>query len=395
MEKERPGLQIFWPDAPDMSPVACGPEKEQQAGERHFVTVPYERRLQSGLLLRLDFGYADEGWILLSPTLVNTGGAPCTAGDIRLGLRAALPGPGAVATAVLSGGPLQPFRLSDLGAPCDMGEGLALYDGETGFVAAPVLECRSDVQMTLSPGGDVLVCIKLDGIRLQKGESRPCQRIGWLPGPCGPALTRMARLTAEACGARVGAPLTGWCSWYDRTTHIDEADIEQTSAVLGAHRSELHADLVQIDDGYQTLNGDWSANHKFPQGLAWLAGRIRTAVPYAGIWISPLKVDPLLPWRLENEPCLQQLGGQPRYEQPNPFHPRGKYTVDPTLPKSREFLRGIVRTAVDNGYNYLKLDFNDVQPGLADRSLTRLEALRELYRLYRESAAKRPTFSRA
>jgi alpha-galactosidase len=53
-------------------------------------------------------------------------------------------------------------------------------------------------------------------------------------------------------------------------------------------RSEFPVEIVQLDDGYQTVLGHWDrTNAKFPSGLERIAAAIRAAGFTAGLWTAP------------------------------------------------------------------------------------------------------------
>ena len=65
----------------------------------------------------------------------------------------------------------------------------------------------------------------------------------------------------EIYGARPQTPLKGpvygWCSWYDRTTKIDDVYVMDVVDTIEANPNTVGKDIVQIDDGYQIMDGNW------------------------------------------------------------------------------------------------------------------------------------------
>jgi alpha-galactosidase len=65
--------------------------------------------------------------------------------------------------------------------------------------------------------------------------------------------------------------MDGWCSWYDRTTKIDEKHIVDVIETFEENKELFAPRVIQIDDGYQVMDGEWVANEKFPSGvLDWV-----------------------------------------------------------------------------------------------------------------------------
>ncbi|MGC8856752.1 MAG: alpha-galactosidase, partial [Anaerolineae bacterium] len=79
-----------------------------------------------------------------------------------------------------------------------------------------------------------------------------------------------------------------WCSWYSLYTAIDEEFLGHVFAELG----DLPFDVLQVDDGWQRVVGDWQPNAKFPSGMAALAEKIRATGRRAGLWLAPLIAVP-------------------------------------------------------------------------------------------------------
>jgi hypothetical protein len=145
--------------------------------------------------------------------------------------------------------------------------------------------------------------------------------------------------------------------------------------------------VIQIDDGYQKMDGDWSANEKFPSGMAAVAKRIREAGCTPGVWFAPLMMHPDHPWQKQHPEAMQtDAQGIASFMNANPFHPAGANWINPSHPESKKFLFNIIEDARDRGFGYIKIDFNGIGGKFVDPTKTRLQAFRELYALYREAA---------
>ncbi len=199
--------------------------------------------------------------------------------------------------------------------------------------------------------------------------------------------TRWVAITHKARSNK--GPVYGWCSWYDRTTKIDEAHVMDVVDTIEKNPNTFGKGIVQIDDGYQIMDGTWNGNAKFPSGMARVARRIREAGMIPGVWFAPLMINPEHPWKKANPEAIQSNAkGISSFMNPNPFHPAGANWINPSHPKSKKFLRQVIETARDNGYGYIKIDFNGIGNRFVNPKLTRLQAFRELYTLYRDAAGE-------
>ena len=199
--------------------------------------------------------------------------------------------------------------------------------------------------------------------------------------------TRWVAITHKARNNK--GPVYGWCSWYDRTTKIDEAHVMDVVDTIEKNPNTFGKGIVQIDDGYQIMDGIWNGNAKFPSGMARVARRVRQAGMIPGVWFAPLMINPEHPWKKANPDAIQSNAkGISSFMNPNPFHPAGANWINPSHPKSKKFLRQVIETARDNGYGYIKIDFNGIGNRFLNPKLTRLQAFRELYTLYRDAAGE-------
>jgi len=124
----------------------------------------------------------------------------------------------------------------------------------------------------------VVASVSMDNVLVRAGESRRSEEMIFVFEPVATATDVWTRWVAVTHGARAHrGPAYGWCSWYDRTTKIDERHVLDVVKTIEANPDVFGKGVIQIDDGYQKMDGDWSANDKFPSGMAAIAGRIREA----------------------------------------------------------------------------------------------------------------------
>ncbi len=259
-------------------------------------------------------------------------------------------------------------------------DGRSLLAGPVGPAEA---YCRIEVK-----GGKLKAYAEMDNVLIRAGESRHTEEMLFCFEPIQTSLSLWTRWVAVTHQARLHrGPVYGWCSWYDRTTKIDEAHVLGVVQTIKDNPNTYGKGIIQIDDGYQKMDGDWSGNEKFPRGMAALAADIREAGCIPGVWFAPLMINPEHPWAKTHPEALQRAaGGLERFMNPNPFHPAGAHWIRPDHPDSKRFLFDIIHDARERGYGYIKIDFNGIGNQFVDPTKTRLQIFRELYTLYREAA---------
>jgi alpha-galactosidase len=208
-----------------------------------------------------------------------------------------------------------------------------------------------------------------------------------------PLLERYASALAREMHARVPVrPPAGWCSWYYYFTTVSEEDVLANLKFLSEHRRELPAQLVQIDDGYQTGIGDWtSIKGKFPHGMAWLAGQIRSAGFTAGLWLAPFLAGERSQLYAQHPDWLTlDADGEPALALHN--WEQRCFGLDCTHPSVQAWLRELFRQVTDGwGYDYVKIDFlygGALAGQRHDRDASRIQAYRRGLEAVREGVGK-------
>jgi hypothetical protein len=238
--------------------------------------------------------------------------------------------------------------------------------------------------------GKVKAYSQMDGVLVRSGESRKGEKHVLAFGTPTETTGLWTKWVATTHGTRLDkGPVYGWCSWYDRTTKIDEAHVRDVLKTLSENPNVFGKGILQIDDGYQIMDGNWKGNQKFPSGMAKVAADIREKGWIPGVWFAPLMINPEHPWMKANPDAIQKdAKGISSFMNPNPFHPDGANWIVPDHPESKKFLFNIIKDARDNGYGYIKIDFNGIGNRFHDPTKTRLQIFRELYTLYREAAGE-------
>ncbi len=235
----------------------------------------------------------------------------------------------------------------------------------------------------------------LDDVELDPGESFLTDWT-WLcemsEDPPGTAEAYIEEVGAHNKARVEGPTPVGWCSWYQLFTGVTQSDIHKHAAWAGANQHLLPLDIIQIDDGYQPLVGDWNSRKSaFPDELSTLAAGIRQSGREPGLWLAPFLAD-RRSTLLERHPdwVLKQPNGTPV----NPGwgwngFPR---VLDITMPEVLDFLGETVRRATEDwGFRYLKLDFlyAGALPGVYARpDVTRAQALKAALQRMRAAAGE-------
>lgn len=267
----------------------------------------------------------------------------------------------------------------------------ALFQSQAGdgFLVGPVgpADAYTNVQFI---NQEFIASVAMDNVLVPAGASRRSEEMIFCFEPTTTATNIWTRWVAATHGARLHrGPVYGWCSWYDTTTKIDAEHVLNVTDTIEANPNTFGKGIIQIDDGYQKMDGDWSANEKFPMGMAAVAERIRESGNIPGVWFAPLMINPDHPWIEENPDAIQtNAKGIANFMNANPFHPAGAKWVNPDHPATKVYLHNIITDARERGFGYIKIDFNGIGNRFVDQTKTRLQVFRDLYTLYRDAAGE-------
>jgi alpha-galactosidase len=187
-------------------------------------------------------------------------------------------------------------------------------------------------------------------------------------------------------------PTLGWSSWYTYYADVTERDVrDNLAAVAALNDGGQHAplELLQVDDGWQVVWGEWTANDKFPSGMAALAADIQAEGLTPGLWMAPFYVSRQASAYLEHDDwwVLDSDGVELSFDNDS----AGDYAVlDVTHPDAAAFLHQVIAARVAEGWTYLKLDFlyAGAQPGQRYRDVSGLEAFHAGMAILREAAGE-------
>lgn len=186
------------------------------------------------------------------------------------------------------------------------------------------------------------------------------------------ALRHWARMVGDASPFPPRLPerrLTGWCSWYNLYSSIDEPTLIEHLDAAARFRDEKHSpfDIFLVDDGFTPEMGDWlEFKPQFAKGMAPLLGRVGERGLTPGLWIAPFmvgnrsnlyKAHP--DWVVKSRETGQPLAPMTFHGEFR-WHKRSEeyYVLDVTHPDAVNYIRQVFRTwARDWGCGYFKTDF--------------------------------------
>ena len=214
----------------------------------------------------------------------------------------------------------------------------------------------------------ILVDTALDSVRVLKECDATMLRAGDRRVLCGLALASGAlddvydrwfeRMGVNALPAK---PLVGYTSWYRHYGNIDEekmlSDLQGASEAFDGLACANARKLFQIDDGYCSV-GDWAHPHidRFPNGLAFLAKRIREAGFEPGIWAAPFVCERQSRIGRERPDWLLRDGDGNRVRAGSQWS--GAFALDTLNPEVRRYVCDSLRTlTAEWGFKLLKVDF--------------------------------------
>ena len=251
--------------------------------------------------------------------------------------------------------------LKSLASPLAVMERGALYhrDGR-GFLFGPAGEPVAYLRTTFRSGGDNRVAFQIvsemSGIELDRGETRWGQQAVLLMEEAHAAIDRHTEWVARTHGARTAkGPLYGWCSWYLKTTKITGEDVLGIADAVLKNPDRLQVNALQIDDGYQDIDGKWDANEKFPQGMSYYAKRLAETGARPGLLMAITMIGRKAPW-LQDPANMEAVWGK-RFTKGSQFRLDESGFIDPTHPRAKAYIADRVRHAVESGFYLLEARF--------------------------------------
>jgi len=270
-------------------------------------------------------------------------------------------------------------------------EFLTLYadSGTKGIAIGPVGNPEADLRYECKVNNESMslgIISEMNDVTVDVGQSRSSQGVLIIAEPNEFALKTIFNWISYTHGHRTHrGPVVGWCSWYDLGQNITEDSILNTIEAFVSIKDQVKVDVIQIDDGFQKTIGDWEPNERFSNGFGKIIDRIKAANAIPGIWLAPLAVHESTGIIDTHPDWFQRDAKGELLGECNNWGAKGRW-LDPTHPEVQEFLRQIIKVNKAHGFEYFKIDFNTIDSGcrLHNPYKTRLQAYRDLYKLYRE-----------
>lgn len=206
----------------------------------------------------------------------------------------------------------------------------------------------------------------------------------------------LARLAA-AMGAALPAgtpepkrPPGGWFSWNEKFAEVDAELVLAHVDIVESTLAPAGLPLVEIDDGWEGLWGDWQANDKFPGGMEAMGAAITGKGLVAGVWMAPFLVELGSQAASAIDPAFLVKGadGEPLVHRPSGSS-RDFHVLDGGNPAAMKLATDAVTALRGAGFRFFKFDFlyaGALPGGRGDAATTGTDALRAGLASLREAA---------
>jgi len=187
----------------------------------------------------------------------------------------------------------------------------------------------------------------------------------------------------------------GWSSWPEFFRNINETKILNIAKVAKKNQlQDFGFDMIQLDDGFQKLFGDWDGNVYFPHGMKWLSDEIKKLGFQSGIWTGPYTIS-LNHEIAEKKPEWLFHDGSGKIREDSYFNIFPAYSLDVTHPEARDWFTGMFsEMSSDWGYSMFKLDLPGafLSPNIySNPYITKTEAYRDALRALRKGVGEEAT----
>ena len=185
--------------------------------------------------------------------------------------------------------------------------------------------------------------------------------------------------------------VTGYCTWYYYYKDVTQANTVENIEALAKNRYPYAAEYVQIDDGYQTFQGDWLDQcESWPTPLKEVADKILSSGMKAGIWLMPATASMASKVYKEHPDWFVKDANGETVALPGWTPPPDNLwaCLDTTIPEVREHIANIFKTFRSWGFTYFKLDglYYGLQRGVRrDPNATSVSAFRLLLQTIKEA----------
>jgi len=195
--------------------------------------------------------------------------------------------------------------------------------------------------------------------------------------------------------ARVDTPTPiGWWSWTAYYFGLSQGTAITNAEWMAQNLKSSGYNYFHIDEGYQYARGEYTMldANLFPQGMSYLADKIRGAGLTFGVWTAPFEVSERASvYRDHKDWLLHNSAGQLIHIGEVTEHNDPLYVLDTTNPGAQEYLRQTYSALYNWGVRFIKMDFMDdsaVEGSYYRADTTALEAQRIGLEIIRKSVGE-------
>ena len=208
---------------------------------------------------------------------------------------------------------------------------------------------------------------RLHSIAVAQPSVKPGEKPEELLVKSGSDWRELLKFYAEESARRMGVKpvsaetnLAGYCSWYYYYADVTERDfLDNLEALAARSDSPYSSGIAQIDDGYQTFQGDWlDQDASWPTPLAEIARNAASKGLTPGIWLMPMLASTASrTFREHPEYFVCNEKGEPLvFAGWSPAPDNHWACLDATQHAVRDHLTHVFKTFRSWGFRYFKLD---------------------------------------
>lgn len=149
----------------------------------------------------------------------------------------------------------------------------------------------------------------------------------------------------------------GWTSYNTYNANISEEIILRN--LDNYSKRNIPLDIFQIDDGYEEAVGDWfNVNKNFPNGMKYIADRIKEKGYKAGIWLAPFICEKKSEiFNKHRDWFVNDDKGKPDKVGYNPEWSGNFYVLDFYNHDVRKYIKEVLNTVINDwGFDVIKLN---------------------------------------
>ena len=243
---------------------------------------------------------------------------------------------------------------------------LAIIADDSDNSAARLLICilgqsnhLGDMSFKFSDSGKEMHSLEInyefDSLLLEENDSIDTHWLLFYTGDNEPdMLAEYAELLADEYDLPVPkSPMVLYCDWYFYTVNVTQKYMEEEIEAI--RQRQIPFDAFIIDNGWMDEFGTYNANNKFPDGMEYIAGKMKDAGMMPGIWTCPAIIDRKSVY-LDKYPDLiayDSAGSPLEFISAD----SQSYLIDPSSSCAASYYKEVYGKLKGWGYRYYKLDY--------------------------------------